>query len=254
MKNNLFFYNFSKFPDILIDMSLRPDKNMKAYYDFGKDEEALINRERFLEKLNLSGKNLVSVKSISGSNIQIVTEADLGNFIENTDGLITARKNVFLSITIADCLPVIIYDFKKEVIGLLHCGWKGIEKNIIGKALNKMKDSFDSAPQNIIAGIGPGIGNCHFEVKEDLVKKFSTYHGAFRKEGAKSFMDLKLVAQKKLEDCGIPYGSINTNFDCTYCQPEKYFSFRKDKSQPLQAMLVVAGIKEMNQDSICASS
>ena len=110
-------------------------------------KKRLINRERFLEKLNLSGKNLVSVKSISGSNIEIVTEKDLGNFVENTDGLITARKNVYLSITIADCLPVIIYDFKKEVIGLLHCGWKGIEKNIIEKALKKMKDTFDSAPQ-----------------------------------------------------------------------------------------------------------
>ena len=41
MENNLSFYNFSKFPDVLIAMSLRPDKNMKVYYDFGKDEEAL---------------------------------------------------------------------------------------------------------------------------------------------------------------------------------------------------------------------
>jgi len=254
MENNLSFFNFNKFPGVRIAMSLRQDKNMKAYYDFGKNEEALINREIFLEKLNLSGKNLVSVKSISGSNIQIVTEADLGNFIEDTDGLITARKNVYLSITIADCLPVIIYDFKKEVIGLLHCGWKGIEKNIIGKALDKMKDSFDSAPQNIIAGIGPGIGNCHFEVKEDLIEKFSTYPRVFRKEGGKSFMDIKLVAQKKLEECGVPFGSINTSPDCTCCQPEKYFSFRKDKSQPLQAMMVIAGIKEMDQESICASS
>ena len=186
----------------MIAMSLRPDKNMKVYYDFGKDKEALVNRERFLEKLNLSGKNLVSVKSISGSNIEIVTEKDLGNFIGNTDGLITARKNVYLAITIADCLPVIIFDPKKEVIGLLHCGWKGIEKNIIEKAVNKMKDIFDSDPQDIIAGIGPGIGTCHFEVKEDLMEKFSSYPEAFRKE-EKNFMDLKLVAQKKLEECGV---------------------------------------------------
>ena len=208
-----------------------------------KDEEALINRERFLEKLNLSGKNLVSVKSISGSNIEIVTEADLGNFMENTDGLITARKNVYLSITVADCLPVIIYDFKKEIIGLLHCGWKGIEKKIIEKALNKMKDTFDSAPQNIIAGIGPGIGTCHFEVKEDLMEKFSSYPEAFRKEGGKIFMDLKLVAQNKLEECGVRQENIAANPDCTYCQPDKYYSFRKDNSEPLQAMMVVAGIK-----------
>ncbi len=246
MENNLPFFNFNKFPDILIAMSLRPDENMKVFYVSGKDEKALINRERFLGKLNLSGKNLVSVKSISGSNIEIVTEADLGNFVENTDGLITARKNVYLSITIADCLPVIIYDFKKEIIGLLHCGWKGIEKNIIGKALKKMKDVFDSAPKNIIAGIGAGIGTCHFEVKEDLMEKFSSYPGAFSKEGGKIFMDLKLVAQKKLEECGVWQTNIAASPECTYCQPVKYFSFRKDNSQPLQAMMVVAGIKGTN--------
>jgi YfiH family protein len=246
MENNLSFSNFNKFPDILIAMSLRPDNNMKAYYDLRKDEKALINRERFLEKLNLSGKDLVSVKSISDSNIEIVTEADMGNFIENTDGLITARKNVFLAITVADCLPVVIYDFKKEIIGLLHCGWKGIEKKIIEKALNKMKDIFGSAPQDIIAGIGPGIETCHFEVKEDLVEKFSSYPEAFRKERGKNFMDLKLVAQKKLEQCGIKPENIAASPDCTYCLPGKYYSFRKDRSEPLQAMLIVTGIKGTN--------
>ncbi len=227
-------------------MSLKPDKNMKVYYDFGKDEEALINRERFLEKLNLSVKNLVSVKSISDSNIEIVTEADLGNFIDNTDGLITARKNVYLAITIADCLPVIIFDSQKEIIGLLHCGWKGIEKNIIEKALKKMKDTFNSNAQDIIAGIGPGIGTCHFEVKDDLMEKFKSYPAAFRQESGKNFMDLQLVAQKKLEECGVRQENIAVSPDCTYCQPDKYYSFRRDRTEPLQAMIVVAGIMGNN--------
>jgi len=230
----------------MLAMSLRPDKNMKAYYDFGKDEEALINRERFLEKLNLSGKNLVSVKSISGSNIEIVTEDHLGNFIENTDGLITARKNVYLAITVADCLPVIIFDSRKEIIGLLHCGWKGIEKKIIEKVVKKMKDTFESNTRDIIAGIGPGIGTCHFEVKEDLKEKFVSCPEAFRKESEKNFMDLKLIAQKKLEQCGIGPENVSINPDCTYCQPDKYYSFRKDKSEPLQAMIVVVGMKGIN--------
>jgi uncharacterized protein, YfiH family len=243
MKNILTFSNFNKFPDVLIAMSLRPDKNMKAYYNLRKDEEALINRERFLKKINLSGKNLVSVKSASDSNIEIATEEDLGNFLENTDGLITARKNVYLSITVADCLPVIIYDFKKEIIGLLHCGWKGIEKKIIEKAVKKMKDIFDSGPQDIIAGIGPGIGICHFEVKEDLLEKFGSYPEAIRKEDGKNYMDLKLVAQKKLQQCGVRRENISASPDCTYCRPDKYYSFRKDRSAPLQAMMVVAGIK-----------
>lgn len=245
MQKNLFFSNFNKFPDILIAMSLRSDKNMKAYYDLRKDEEALVNRERFLEKINLSGKNLVSVKSISGSNIEIVAEVHLGSFVDGTDGLITACKNVYLAITVADCLPVIIYDYKKEIIGLLHCGWKGIENNIIEKAVKKMKDIFNSDPQDIIAGIGPGIGICHFEVKEDLLEKFASYPEALRKEDRKNFMDLKLVAQKKLMACGIEPENVSVSPDCTYCQTDKYFSFRKDRPETLRAMMVIAGMRDI---------
>lgn len=246
MEKNLAFFNFNEFPDVLIAMSLKPDRNMKVYYDFKKDEEALVNRERFLEKLNLSGKNLVSVKSISGSNIEIVSEADLENFINDTDGLITARKNVYLAITVADCLPVIIFDPKKEVIGLLHCGWKGVEKNIIEKSVNMIKDTFNSAPQDIIAGIGPGIGACHFEIKDDLMEKFASYPEAFRKEGRKNFMDLRLVVQKKLGECGVIQGNVAVSPDCTYCQSDKYYSFRRDRTEPLQAMILVAGIMGNN--------
>jgi polyphenol oxidase len=246
MYRNLTFPNFNNHPDVMIAMSFKPDKNMKAYYDLHKDEEALVNRERFLEKLNLSGKSLVSVKSVSGSNIEIVTEKHLGHFIDNTDGLITASKNVYLALTVADCLPVVFFDPQKEIIGLLHCGWKGIEKKIIEKAIKKMKDTFNSNTRGILAVIGPGIGNCHFEVKEDLLKKFVSYPEAFRKENGKIFMDLKLVAQKKLEINGLLERNISVSADCTYCQQEKYYSFRREKSEPLKAMMVVAGIKGHN--------
>ena len=101
---------------------------MKVYYEFGKDNKALINRKRFLNKLGLSEKNVIGVKSVNGDNIEIVTKEDRGNFIHNTDGLITNDKNVYLSITIADCLPIVIFDPQKEVISLIHSGWKGLEK------------------------------------------------------------------------------------------------------------------------------
>ena len=78
------------------------------------------------------------------------------------------------------------------------------------------------------------------------MEKFSSYPEAFRKEGGKNYMNLKLVAQKKLEQCGVRQGNITVSTECTYCQPEKYYSFRKDRSEPLQAMIVVAGMKTAN--------
>ncbi|MCL5072795.1 MAG: peptidoglycan editing factor PgeF [Actinobacteria bacterium] len=216
---------------------------MKVYYEFGKDDRALINRERFLGKLGLSEKNVIGVKSVNGDNTEIVTKEDRGNFIYNTDGLITNEKNVYLSITIADCLPIVIFDPQKEVIGLIHSGWKGLEKKIIENAIKKMELNFGVNSKELLAGIGPGIGVCHFEVKEDFPAKFKSYSEAIIKKDGKSYVDLKLIAKRQMEEAGVKPENIYVSSVCTYCQADTYFSYRKDKSEPVQAMMFIAGMK-----------
>jgi polyphenol oxidase len=243
MEKNISFSNFNKFPNLLIALSLREDKNMKVYYDYVKDDRALINRGRFFSKLGLSEKNVVGVKSVNGDNIEIVTKKDRGNFINNADGLITNDKNVYLSITIADCLPIIIFNPQKEVISLIHSGWKGLEKKIAKKAIKKMEVNFGVKSKELLVGIGPGIGVCHFEVKEDFPIKFKSYPEAIIKKDGKSYVDLKLIAKRQLEEVGIKSENIDVNSVCTYCQAGTYFSYRKDKTEPLQAMVIIAGMK-----------
>ena len=207
MEKNISFSNFMKLPNLLIALSLREDKNMKVYYEFGKDDRALINRERFLNKLGLS------------------------------------EKNVYLSITIADCLPIVIFDPQKEVISLIHSGWKGLEKKITKKAIKKMEVNFGVNSKELLVGIGPGIGGCHFEVKEDFPAKFKSYPEAIIKKDGKSYVDLKLIAKRQLEEAGIKPENVDVSSVCTYCQADTYFSYRKDKSEPLQAMMIIAGMK-----------
>jgi len=243
MEKNISFPNFMKLPNLLIALSLREDKNMKVYYEFGKDDEALVNRERFLNKLGLSEKNVIGIKSVNGDNIEIVTKEDSGNFIHNTDGLITNDKNVYLSITIADCLPIVIFEPQKEIISLIHSGWKGLEKRIAKKAVEKMEENFGINSKDLLVGIGPGIGVCHFEVKEDFTEKFKSYPEAIIKKDGKSYVDLKLIAKRQLEEAGIKPESIGVSSVCTYCQSDTYFSYRKDKSEPVQAMMIIAGMK-----------
>lgn len=243
METDLVFSSFKKTGDLLIAISQREDGNMKAYYKNGIDKKAIINREGFLNKLGLSESLIVSVKSIHGSRVEIVSENNRGNFIDNTDGLITNKKNVFLSITVADCLPVMIFDPVKKVIALLHCGWKGLEKGIIETAINKIKNSFNVNTKNLVAYIGPGIGSCHYEVKKDFLTKFKSCPVVIKKSGDQYFMDLKLLAKLQLEQCGLKSRNIEISPVCTYCQSGKYFSHRKDRSRPVKAMMVVSGIK-----------
>ncbi len=245
MNNNLPISYSKKSNDLLFVLSHRTDGNMKVYYEKGTDKRALINRNQFLDKLGISDRQVVSVKSIHGSNVEIVTEADGGSFIDNTDGLITDRKDVFLSITVADCLPVIIFDPLKKVLGLLHCGWKGLQSGIIETAVNKMRENFNVNPESIIAGTGPGIGSCHYEVKKDFLIRFKSYPQIIKKKYDLFFIDLKLLVYLQLEQCGIRANNIEIDPSCTFCQSDRYFSNRKDKSRPVKAMMVVAGIKNL---------
>ena len=243
MKTNFSFSIFEKFPNLLVALSLKEDGNMKIYGDFEEDKKTLVNREKFFKRLGLSGKDVVSAKLVHGDNIEIISNENKKQFIPQTDGLITNQKGVFLSITIADCLPVVVFDPQKEVISLLHCGWKGLGKKIIKKAVKKMEDRFDSNLGWLTASIGPGISDCHFEVKKDVLKKFKSYPEAITKRSSKSFIDLKMIARCQLEKAGVKSENIEISPICTFCQAETYFSYRKDKSKPLQTMIVVVGMK-----------
>ncbi len=287
MLDNIYhlFPTFKKFNGFFVVMSLRSDGNMKIYsdYTYKLDKRSVVyqnekinkkaqsNRNQFLSKLGLKQENVVSVKSVHGNNVELVKSSDGGKFIENTDGLISINSansvELFLSITVADCIPVVIFEPNSKMMCLLHFGWKGLVSGIINKAMVKIKNILKSQDdyikdcdyacdyvedyifKSIYAGIGPGIGVCHFEVKEDILPFFTDYPEAIFKSSLEKryFVDLKLIAKKQLQQCKINPANIEINTDCTYCKSDLFFSFRKDKIKPVKAMMVIAGFLKEKQ-------
>lgn len=192
------------------------------------------NREKFFNKIGVNPKSVVTMGSLHRSNIRVVGKSDAGKIIKNTDGLLTKEKNLFLSLSVADCLPVYLYDVKSDAVGLLHCGWRGIIADIIERGIKKMMLIFGSCPKNIQALIGPGISKCHFMVGKDVAEKFSS---------TSNFIDLKKVVREKLLASGLLSKNITTDNRCTFCLKNNYFSFRRDKPESPQTMLAVIGIK-----------
>ena len=86
--------------------------------------------------------------------------------------------------------------------------------------------------------------SCHFEVKEDFLLKFKSYPEAILKKHGKNYVNLKDIAKKQLEAARIKERNIEISPICTYCHSDKYFSFRKDKSRPVEAMIVIAGMPD----------
>lgn len=223
-------------------ISLRIDGSMKLPGNQLESDEITQNRNAFLEKHSVNPQSVVGAELEHGNNIKIVSAADKGRIIPHTDGLITSEKDVYLSITVADCLPITLYDSKKSILCLLHAGWRGLDNKIISKALATLQNIYNIDPTELLVGLGPAIGPCHYEVSKDVAEKFSQYSDVAIERDSKIFLDLKKVAQNQLANLGVQALNIETSAVCTYCQSDTYFSHRKDQTNPVQAMMVVVGI------------
>lgn len=175
-------------------------------------------------------------------NIAIIREGENPpQILENTDGVITNKKGLFVITTFADCTPILIYDTKNEVIANIHSGWKGTIKKIGLKALELMKKEFNTSPQDCIVTIGPNIQSCCFEVQDDVKEIFENTYGylknwkdVIKEKGLidgnqKYLINTSLILQTIFEEQGIPIEQIHQSHICTKCNSEELHSFRVEK-------------------------
>ena len=145
---------------------------------------------------------------------------------------------MLLTVTVADCFPVYFYDPKTKTIGIAHSGWRGTVGNIAGITIKAM----GSSAADILVGVGPGIQACHFEIKENILDNFVNYKYAVRRKGTKIFVDLPRIIKTQLPEAGILESNIENLGECTYCNKNSYFSYRRDKPRLVQAMIAYIGL------------
>lgn len=233
------FKIFDNFPKIYYGMTEKKDGFMNL--DDSNDKEfdliAKGNRNEFI-KNSIKGK-LVIPCQIHGADVKVISDKNQEGM--NVDGLVTAIPGITLSITVADCFPIYFYDPVRQVIGIAHCGWRGVTKNIIKNIIDGFKKSFSSNPKDIYAGIGPGIQNCHFEIKDDVLNQFKKYKDLIKNEGDGSYkVDLEAIIIRQAEKEGIV--NIESSGICTYCESDRFFSYRRDGS-PKKVMMAYIGLK-----------
>ncbi|MDH4027852.1 MAG: polyphenol oxidase family protein, partial [Nitrospirota bacterium] len=83
------------------------------------------------------------------------------------DAVVTSRKNVFIGVLVADCVPVLLYDPAKEVAGAVHAGWRGTAQRILMNTIRTMHEKFLCSASDILVAIGPSIKQCSYEVGEE---------------------------------------------------------------------------------------
>lgn len=234
---------------IVKNFSTIHDGNMKIYRGSVHDVENenaknRHNRKIFLEKDGLSDSNLVLAGLVHDNRVVVVKEENKGKVIPECDGFITNMPGVILGVTAADCVPIFFWNKNKTVIGIVHAGWRGVYKNIVKEMLSLFVKEYGCVPSDIHAEIGPHILECHFEVQDDVLNSFIQYKDCIRNVGGRKYINLSQIIINQLTSAGVGVGNIQKTGECTFCNKDKYFSYRRDKPQDIEAMLAYIGIVE----------
>lgn len=197
------------------------------------------NRKLLAEKIGLSLQHFVYQYQTHTKNVTIITNEHQGRgveFIEDAiqenDAMITSEREICLVVMAADCVPILLYDSGQNIIAAVHAGWKGTVQRIVFETVQKMIEKFNSAPQNIIAGIGPSIGECCYEIGNDayeIVSKNLQSSDEFLKfypDKQKFHLDLWLANKLQLIDAGLVENNIEIANICTKCNNDLYYSAR----------------------------
>ena len=236
------FNQFATFPELVHAISPRCFENDQGEIedfsfwgndDFGKTKDHL---KMFLESVGITNSSLFFVNQVHSDKIFILNDIDL-TFSEtmkiSADALLTHIPGKPIGVFTADCLPILIYDPRLKVIGAIHAGRKGSEQGIIFKVIREMGRVYGSRPEELVAGFGPAIGGCCYEVDEDCVqpfkKMFPDERGWFRFGlSGKYFLDLIAVNKMEGKKAGLLQKNIFSMDHCTCCSARKMYSYRRE--------------------------
>lgn len=241
---------FQQFPELIAVESTRHNGISKAPYTslnlglFTEDipENIQENRSRFFENLGIKASRVAHSYQIHKDRILKVTRCKA---YEGYDALITINKNSFMSVTVADCTPVLIYDRKNQAVAAIHAGWKGTVADITAKTLQRMQLEFNTKPSDCYAYVGTCIDESSFEVGEKVAELFAYDFKKLVKKGrnVKFFVDLKKANAAQLIKCGVPENQIEVSPYSTVLNNQDYFSYRKEKGKTGRMMALI-GVKK----------
>lgn len=197
---------------------------------FGDAKDADVRR-RLREQLPAEPRWLRQVHGTS------VVDAGLAGAEPEADASIARVAGVVCAVLAADCMPVLVADAAGRAVGVAHAGWRGLAHGVIERTL----DALGGDPGELLAWLGPAIGPQVYEVGDEVRAAFlardPAAQSAFR--AARSghwLLDLPAVARQRLAARGVTrvYGGGL----CTYSEPERFFSFRRERTSGRMAALI----------------
>ena len=181
------------------------------------------------------------VVQASGQDFQSLAKA--AEALGGADGIVATDPASAPALTVADCMPIWVYDERSGAFGVLHSGWKGT--GILAEALLSMESAFGTVPGDVSVILGPCIGPCCYAVPEERAAAFRAefgdaavraVHGA--DAAAKHRLDLRAANLALAGRLGV--GRVLNVDLCTACSPA-LGSYRRQGAERFIRMLALCG-------------
>ena len=196
-----------------------------------KDNKKNIDKNYSLvaKKIKINRKNLLMMNQTHSNKVIIIDNRNKKFKRFNSDAIITKMKGFTLGVVTADCVPIILYDAKNQIIGCVHAGWKGAFSGIVENTIKKFKKLNSS--NKIFASIGPCIGKKSYEIDLNFYKKFllkSKKNSVYftKKNKYKKLFDLRKYVGDKLIKLDVIVDHVNHD---TFKEKNNFFSYRRSQ-------------------------
>jgi len=218
------------FPERTGGVSTGPRASLNMGRRWGDDPAAVSeNRRRLAVHAGYDPAALIATRHVHGTDVWRVGEPlpDDAEF----DGLVCDRPGPVLGAFAADCVPILFADPVAGVCGAAHAGWRGTVAGVAVRVIARMVEAGARA-SDIGVALGPSIGPCCFEVGPDVVAAFTAalpdLPGLVVPGPRKPHIDLRRATRALLERAGVAGEHIDDAPPCNRCEPERFFSYRRD--------------------------
>jgi polyphenol oxidase len=194
------------------------------------------NRELLCNDLGIAWNQVAYGKQVHGNQ---VCHAALAGRYDGYDAFITNTPNVAVAVTVADCTPILFYDFINQACGAAHAGWKGASAKIASQTLQAMYNQFGTKPEACIVYVGTSISQAYFEVGSEVAELFDPIYSRKRTKEGKYDLDLKTAIKAELMSAGVPEQQIEVSPFCTWANNDDYFSHRREAGKTGRFMALI---------------
>jgi len=216
--------------------SVGPYASLNTSYRAG-DDNKIVSQNVCDMKLavGIHDGGIITMKQVHGDHIVEVKDTNIKEAGE-ADGMVTEKANAFLSVLTADCVPILFVVPEKKLVAAVHAGWRGTVAGIAEKMIRQLEEKYGVAADEIEAALGPSIGSCCYEVKNDVTEPLREKWGHLAGSGielrdGKSFVDLRRLNRAILEHAGVPAQQVFQVGPCTSCAKEDFFSYRRERKE-----------------------